>query len=192
MKVTPAVTVHLPFGGDNHNDAELTDEATQTSSSIGNIEFLWNELKSAGLQDQVTFALFNVFGRTLKRNARGGRDHNGNHHAMMLFGHKLRGSVIGGIAADSRDFSATAIDSATGAGAERGHPTARIPRVSGQDFGGGARLVGGHARPAHSRRQSHLRRVGLKSKLLEPQRATGSRWPAVEPRGQSDSAGDSW
>ncbi len=120
MKVTPAVTVHLPFGGDNHNDADLTDEASQTISSIGNIEFLWQELKSAGIQDQVTFAVFNVFGRTLKRNTRGGRDHNGNHHAMLLFGPKVRGSVIGGIAPDGRDFSATAIDSQTGASAANG------------------------------------------------------------------------
>lgn len=114
MKVTPAVTIHLPFGGDNHNDDDLSDEASQTVSSIGNIELLWSELKSAGIQDQVTFGVFNVFGRTLKRNTRGGRDHNGNHHAMMLFGPKIRGSVIGGIAADGRDFSATAIDSVSG------------------------------------------------------------------------------
>ena len=120
MKVTPAVTVHLPFGGDNHNDATLTDEAAQSISSIGNIEFLWNELKAAGLQDQVTFAVLNVFGRTLKRNTRGGRDHNGNHHAMMMFGPKIRGSVIGGIAADGRDFSSTAINSQTGASAPDG------------------------------------------------------------------------
>jgi uncharacterized protein (DUF1501 family) len=114
MKVTPAVSVHLPFGGDNHNDDDLSDEAGQTISSIGNIEFLWNELKAAGIQDQTTFAVFNVFGRTLKRNTRGGRDHNGNHHAMMIFGPKVRGSIIGGIAPDGRDFSATAFDSKTG------------------------------------------------------------------------------
>ena len=115
MKVTPAITVHLPFGGDNHNDALLSDEASQTLASIGNIELLWSELKSAGIQDQVTFAVFNVFGRTLKRNTRGGRDHNGNHHAMLIFGPKIRGSVIGGIAPDGRDFSATAFDSQSGA-----------------------------------------------------------------------------
>lgn len=120
MKVTPAVSVHLPFGGDNHNDLDLTDEASQTLASIGNIEFLWSELKNAGIQEQVTFAVFNVFGRTLKRNTRGGRDHNGNHHAMLLFGPKVRGSVIGGIAPDGRDFSATAIDSKSGASTPNG------------------------------------------------------------------------
>ncbi len=120
MKVSPAVTVHLPFGGDNHNDALLTDEASQTIASIGNIEFLWSELKAAGLQDHVTFAVLNVFGRTLKRNTRGGRDHNGNAHAMMMFGPQIRGSVIGGIAPDGRDFSATAINSQTGASAPDG------------------------------------------------------------------------
>jgi uncharacterized protein (DUF1501 family) len=120
MKVAPAVTVHLPFGGDNHNDADLSAEASQTIASIGDIELLWNELKSAGIQDQVTFATLNVFGRTLKRNTRGGRDHNGNHHAMLLFGPKVRGSVIGGIAPDGRDFSATGIDSKSGASVASG------------------------------------------------------------------------
>ncbi len=115
LKVSPAVTVHLPFGGDNHNDSDLADETAQTLSSIGDIEFLWSELKNAGLQDQVTFAVLNVFGRTLKRNTRGGRDHNGNHHAMLLFGPKVRGSVIGGIAPSGNDFAATAFDSQTGA-----------------------------------------------------------------------------
>ncbi len=114
LKVAPVVTIHLPFGGDNHNDSDLADEAEQTLSSIGSLEFLWSELKAAGLQDQVTFASFNTFGRTLKRNTRGGRDHNGNHHAMLLFGPKIRGSVIGGIAAEGKDFAATAFDSATG------------------------------------------------------------------------------
>jgi len=120
MKVTPAVTVHLPFGGDNHNDSDLADETAQTLSSISDIEFLWSELKNAGLQDRVTFGVFNVFGRGLKRNSRGGRDHNGNHHAMLLFGPKVKGSVIGGIAADGTDFSATGIDSQSGASAPNG------------------------------------------------------------------------
>lgn len=115
MKVTPAVTVHLPFGGDNHNDSDLADETAQTLGSISDIEFLWSELKAAGLHDRVTFAVFNVFGRTLKRNGRGGRDHNGQHHAMLLFGPRVKGSVIGGIAPDGPDFSATAFDSTTGA-----------------------------------------------------------------------------
>ncbi len=114
LKVTPVVTVHLPFGGDNHNDSDLADEHDQTVASISSLEFLWTELKNAGLQDRVTFASFNTFGRTLKRNARGGRDHNGNHHAMLIFGPKVRGSIVGGIAPLGKDFAASAFDSASG------------------------------------------------------------------------------
>lgn len=120
LKVAPAVTVHLPFGGDNHNDADLADELEQTVASISSLEFLWSELTGAGLQDRVMFASFNTFGRTLKRNSRGGRDHNGGHHVMLLFGQKIRGSVVGGIAPEGNDFMASAFDAASGAVSETG------------------------------------------------------------------------
>ena len=120
LKVAPAVTVHLPFGGDNHNDADLADELEQTVASISSLEFLWSELTAADLQDRVTFASFNTFGRTLKRNSRGGRDHNGGHHVMLLFGPKIRGSVVGGIAPEGNDFTASAFDAASGAVTETG------------------------------------------------------------------------
>ncbi len=115
LKVSPTITIHLPFGGDNHKDDDLSRETTETLASIANIEFLWNELGAAGLQDSVSFAVLNVFGRTLTRNATGGRDHNGKHHAMLMFGPRVRGSVIGGIAPEGNDFAAVAFDSQTGA-----------------------------------------------------------------------------
>jgi hypothetical protein len=62
----------------------------------------------------VSFASLNVFGRTLKRNSAGGRNHNQNHHVMMMFGKNVRGGVIGGVQALADDFAATGIDSATG------------------------------------------------------------------------------
>ena len=114
LKVAPVITIHLPFGGDNHNDSDLTVEAQDTQDSIGALSMLWTELATQGLQDQVTFASLNVFGRTLKRNAGGGRNHNQNHHVMTLFGRHVRGGVIGGVGPVDGDFGAVAIDSSTG------------------------------------------------------------------------------
>ena len=114
LKVAPVVTLHLPFGGDNHNDSDLTVEAQDTVTSIGTLNTLWTELTTQGLQDQVTFASLNVFGRTLKRNAGGGRNHNQNHHVMTLFGKHVQGGVIGGVDLVDQDYGATGIDSKTG------------------------------------------------------------------------------
>ncbi|HEX2877794.1 MAG TPA: DUF1501 domain-containing protein [Polyangiaceae bacterium] len=114
LKVAPVVTIHLPFGGDNHNDSDLSVEAQDTLASVGSLNTLWTELTAQGLQDQVTFASLNVFGRTLKRNASGGRNHNQNHHVMALFGKHVKGGVIGGVDVLAQDFAATGIDSKTG------------------------------------------------------------------------------
>jgi len=114
LKVAPVVTLHLPFGGDNHNDSDLTVEAQDTVASIATLGALWSELAAQGLQDQVTFASLNVFGRTLKRNAGGGRNHNQNHHVMTLFGKHVKGGVIGGVDVVDQDFGASGIDSKTG------------------------------------------------------------------------------
>jgi hypothetical protein len=120
LKVAPVVTMHLPFGGDNHNDSDLTVEAQDTVSSIATLGTLWSELSAQGLQDQVTFASLNVFGRTLKRNAGGGRNHNQNHHVMTFFGKHVRGGVIGGVDVVDNDFGAVAIDSKTGQASANG------------------------------------------------------------------------
>jgi Protein of unknown function (DUF1501) len=120
LKVAPVVTIHLPFGGDNHNDSDLTVERDQTLASMATLTTLWNELNAQGLTDQVTFATLNVFGRTLKRNAGGGRNHNQNHHVMMMFGKNVRGGVVGGIEPVAGDFGAAAIDSATGSASASG------------------------------------------------------------------------
>ncbi|MGF1509285.1 MAG: DUF1501 domain-containing protein [Myxococcota bacterium] len=115
LNVTPAVVVRVEFGGDNHNDSDLTRERDQTIAAIESIRFLWNELTTADLQDRVTFATLNVFGRNFYRNSRGGRDHNGGHHAMVLFGRNVRPGVVGGLIPARRDdFHAGRIDPASG------------------------------------------------------------------------------
>lgn len=120
LNVAPVVTVRIPFGGDNHGDSDLAAEVEQTVSGVSAMQFLHDELVAAGLDDSVTFASLNVFGRTLKRNSQGGRNHNANHHVMCMFGPRVRGGVVGGPVADNRDFSAQPIDSSTGAVAPDG------------------------------------------------------------------------
>jgi hypothetical protein len=128
--VTPVVTIHLSFGGDNHTDTNLQAEADQHVSGVKGIQTVMNAL--AGLTDaagvslteRVTFATMNVFGRNLngiqKVTDRTGRDHYGNHSVMVLIGKNVKGGVIGGVVPNSTTsttpaYQAGDIDSATGA-----------------------------------------------------------------------------
>jgi hypothetical protein len=124
--VTPVVTIHLSFGGDNHTDANLQAEADQHVSGVKGIQTVMNALgtltDAAGvsLTERVTFATLNVFGRNLngvqKVTDRTGRDHFGNHSVMVMIGKNVKSSVIGGVVAASNGVhSAGDIDSATGA-----------------------------------------------------------------------------
>jgi cysteine-rich repeat protein len=96
------------------DDASVTIEARDTLSGIATLSTLWSELTSQGLQDSVTFASLNVFGRSLLRNAGGGRNHNQNHHVMTFFGKHVRGGVIGGVGRVDSDFGALQLSSTTG------------------------------------------------------------------------------
>jgi hypothetical protein len=121
MNVSPVITISIPFGGDNHTDNGLTQsEVPQTENGIKSINTLMETLRVAGLQDRVTFAAYNVFGRTLKKNGVMGRDHWASHHATVMIGSGLKGGVIGGLEPKSGDYYATPIDSASGAGVPGG------------------------------------------------------------------------
>ena len=96
-RVAPVISIYIPFGGDNHQDADLQNEAQQTTSGVETIGLLWRELKTARIQNSVTFAMLNVFGRQFERNATGGRNHNRNHGVMVAFGSKIKGGVYGGV-----------------------------------------------------------------------------------------------
>ena len=120
MKVSPVVSIHLPFGGDNHTDNALTRESTETVASVGVIGNLWTQLNAVGLQDKVTFATMNVFGRTLGAKNGGGRDHHGDHHVAVLIGKPFKGGVVGGVEAIKDDFRAMSIDAASGNGVAGG------------------------------------------------------------------------
>ncbi len=115
MKVTPVVTIRLAFGGDNHTDPDLMRaEVPQHETAITQIAALLELLRTSGLQDQVTFAAYNVFGRTLKKNGTAGRDHWGSHHATVMIGKNIRAGVVGGLEPKANDYYATGIDAATG------------------------------------------------------------------------------
>lgn len=121
MNVSPVVAIRLSFGGDNHtDDGLLKSETPQTEASVGSINMLMTALAEAGLQDRVTFAAYNVFGRTLKKLGTKGRDHWGSHHATVMIGKNLKAGVIGGLEPKASDYYATPIDSKTGRGVPGG------------------------------------------------------------------------
>jgi hypothetical protein len=114
MNVSPVVSIHIPFGGDNHTDTALTRESKETVDGCATLANLWTGLNGAGLQDRVTFATMNVFGRTLPAKGGGGRDHHGDHHVTVMIGKPFKGGVVGGVEANNHDYRATSIDSSSG------------------------------------------------------------------------------
>jgi Protein of unknown function (DUF1501) len=120
MNVAPVVSIHIPFGGDNHSDANLAKETSETVSGVASIASLMQALATAGLQDKVTFMTLNVFGRTIGQGNQNGRGHNENHHVSVCIGKPFKGGVIGGVAPLNNDYGATNIDSTSGAGTSSG------------------------------------------------------------------------
>lgn len=116
MNVSPVVAIRLNFGGDNHSDPGLTYETDNHKSAIQALAKFFATLKSNGLEDKVTFASFDVFGRNFKVGDLHGRDHWSAHATTLLVGKNVRGGLVGGTVARGGDYSATGIDSATGAG----------------------------------------------------------------------------
>lgn len=139
-KVTPVITIHIPFGGDNHIDPNLQSEWFDTTNHDGSgrgvagIQAVMNALAGVSMSDAATFATANVFGRTLnatpKVEALGGRDHYGDHCVTVVIGKNVNPGVYGGVAAigGGAAFGATDIDSATGSSMTGGD----IPRLQSQ------------------------------------------------------------
>jgi hypothetical protein len=120
MNVTPVISIHIPFGGDNHRDIALAGETAQTVSGVAAIGTLMQQLAAAGLADRVTFMTLNVFGRTIGPGNTDGRQHNSNHQVSITIGKPFAGGIIGGIAPKAGDYGALAIDSTSGVGADGG------------------------------------------------------------------------
>jgi hypothetical protein len=120
MKVSPVISIHIDFGGDNHRDIALADETTQTVAGVASIASLMSQLQSAGLSDKVCFMSLNVFGRTLGPGNTDGRQHNPNHHVALAIGSNFKGGVYGAVTPVGSDYGATAMSSSTGAGGASG------------------------------------------------------------------------
>ncbi len=125
MNVTPVVAIHIPFGGDNHNDTALANEATQTVTGVGAIASLMTQLQSTtnangSLFDQVSFISLNVFGRTIGPGNTDGRQHNPNHQVSLAIGKPFAGGIIGGVGPVGNDFGCLQINSSSGAGTTAG------------------------------------------------------------------------
>jgi hypothetical protein len=120
MKVSPVISIHIPFGGDNHRDVGLAAETAQTVSGVATIASLMQQLAGAGLSDQVTLMSLNVFGRTLGPGNTDGRQHNPNHQVSITIGKPFKGGIIGGVAPVGSDYGALAIDSRSGAASTSG------------------------------------------------------------------------
>jgi hypothetical protein len=94
--------------------------------SVAAIGDLMTRLAAYQLQDSVTLACQNVFGRTLSTKNHNdnadGRNHNSDHHTSVFIGAPFKSSVIGGVTLNSRgtDYRAQGIESATGAANDGG------------------------------------------------------------------------
>lgn len=120
MNLAPVVVVTLSFGDDNHADPGFEKESLDTASGMVSLATFLTKLEAAGLRDRVVVGNLDVFGRDLVHKPGGGRDHNPNHHAMMIIGDGVKPGVVGTLAPVGSDFGATAIDSSTGQGGDNG------------------------------------------------------------------------
>jgi hypothetical protein len=159
MAVTPVVAIHIPFGGDNHNDAALATEAAQHMTGVAAIGSLMSQLASAGLSDQVTFMSLNVFGRTLGPSNTDGRQHNPNHQVSVTIGKPFRPGVIGGLGPVAGDYGALPINSTNGVGG------------AGGDIEAGSTLA--------SFGKTALAAVGVEASTIDSLIATGKVVPAA-------------
>lgn len=98
INATAAVRLSFAFGGDNHSDADLEFEAEQTVNGVADIQDLWDEVKSLGLENDTIFMINNVFGRTLEPRGPGrGRDHNTWDNVAIVLGPGVKPGVTGGL-----------------------------------------------------------------------------------------------
>jgi hypothetical protein len=173
--VSPVITLRIPFGGDNHSDAGLAAEvadhtdANTRFTGVAGIQRVMDALTAMNLQDKVTFATLNVFGRNLngidKTESRSGRDHYGNHSVAVMIGKNVKPGVYGGVTTVTGGFGggtalgAGDIDSTTGTLA----PGGDIPRT--ETFVSMARTLGAA--------------LGIPQANLEPSFVAGSGGKAV-------------
>lgn len=136
LNVTPVVTVHLPFSGDNHLDVNWQSETTQTVASVNNITVLMNKLATYGMADKVVFAALNVFGRTFD-GAGQGRGHNPSHNVAVMIGKAFKGGVVGGLLPGgvSSDIDSASGNAAAGGDVAAGDSLGAVAKTLGVALG---------------------------------------------------------
>lgn len=98
MGLAPVLWGKMGWGGDNHVDPELGDEAGSTAQSIQQLAGLHDNIKmlqQGGLLGEVVVAVLNEFGRGL--GGQDGRAHNPNHNVLLLMGDGVQAGVVGGL-----------------------------------------------------------------------------------------------
>lgn len=127
--LAPVIVIRYAYSRDNHGDEDLADEVTTSIEQMNNLESFWSLVQAEGLEDQVNYATYDIFGRTMGRNSRGGRDHHNSSCVNMMIGSNIKAGVIGGVEewpkSGHRLLRATGINSATG--------LSDSPDVSGPD-----------------------------------------------------------
>lgn len=127
LNISPVICLRMIFGGDNHRDNSLGKEVSQHHESIEQLASLYervtNLANNSGGNIEINIAMLNVFGRTMAEPDYKGREHNGAHNTMLLFGPSVKGGQFGDIAKVGKDWAAVAFDSKTGNAAANGDIT---------------------------------------------------------------------
>ncbi|BCE01094.1 DUF1501 domain-containing protein [Marinicellulosiphila megalodicopiae] len=116
--LSPVIVIRYEYGGDNHGDETSSIETSQTIEQINNLESMWSLIQTMGLEDKVNYATYDIFGRTLGKNSRGGRDHHNQACVNMMFGSNIQPGVMGAVEtwvnSGARLLRASSINSTTG------------------------------------------------------------------------------
>ena len=118
VQLAPVIVVRYAYSGDNHGDSNLLEEFNFTVEQLNNLTTIWDLIQSQGLEDQINYATYDIFGRTLGRNDNGGRDHHRSSCVNMMIGSNIKAGVVGGLedwaSSGHRLMQATGINSETG------------------------------------------------------------------------------
>ena len=114
LRIAPVVVTNFEFGGDNHQDAGLTNETEETLRMIKALDSYWKSINAFNIVDDVFYANLDVFGRTPTQRGSGGRGHYGAWTSGTIIGGHLSGGVVGGISLDGSKAVASGINTTTG------------------------------------------------------------------------------
>ena len=114
LRLAPVIVTNFEFGGDNHQDAGLTNETAETLRMIKALDTYWKSIRDFEIADDVFYANLDVFGRTPTQRGSGGRGHYGAWASGMIIGTHLRGGVVGGLSFEGGKAVASGLNTTTG------------------------------------------------------------------------------